>query len=186
MKTLLMMLTVLTAFAVSAEDKKAPEWMKYTIPGEAHKTLDNTAGTFTYTMKMWEEPNGKVEEATGTSENKWILKGRYLHQTMKGKVMGQDFEGIAITGYDNFTGEYQTIWMDDMVTGMAWATGANSATSKTIKQAGAGSNPMKNEKIHKFRTETVIKNRNEHSYYMYANDKSGKEYKTLDITYKRK
>ncbi len=197
MKTLL--ITAMLTFAASmanAQDSTStsttttqapPEWMKYTQPGEAHKkTLENVVGSFTYTIKMWMDPKAKPEQETGTSENKWILGGRFVQQEVKGRAMGQDFEGIGMTGYDNFTGEFQSTWVDNMSTAIMLTKGANSPTTKTIKEEGTGSNPYKNEKNHWFRTELKIKDKNEHTYTMYTKDADGKEYKSMEMIYKRK
>lgn len=188
---LILSLILFSALSVNAQDTakpaQPPEWLKYGQPGDAHKkTLEMLVGNFTYTSKMWMEPNEKPEESSGTSESKWILDGRFVQEDVKGKTMGQDFVGTSITGYDNFAGEYQTIWMDNMSTAIMHLKGANPGVTKVIKQEGTGSNPFKNEKNYWMRSELKIKNKNEHTYTMYSKDSNGKEFKCLEMVYKRK
>jgi len=175
MKALLLSLAVMTAMSANAQDTTTthttttttkesapPEWLKHTQPSAAHKkNLELLVGSFTYTSKMWMEPTSTPEESSGTSEAKWILDGRFVQETVKGKAMGQDFEGISIMGYDNFSGEYQTIWLDSMNTAMMYIKGGNAATAKTIKQEGTASNAFKNDKNYWMRSELKIKNRNQ-------------------------
>src|SRR5687768_15991808 len=100
-----------TAFAqegqppqMSAEEKAMMEaWQKAMTPGPQHKQLDGMVGTWNTTVKTWMAPGAPVMETSGTSENKWVLGGRYIEQRFKGSFMGQPFEGIGYTGYDNVT-----------------------------------------------------------------------------------
>src|SRR3954451_816584 len=66
-----------------------PEWMKLTKPSEGHHALNDTVGTWKYTMRWWAAPNAKPEESKGTSTNKWTLDGRFLEQDVKGTAMGK-------------------------------------------------------------------------------------------------
>ena len=43
--------------------------------------------------------------------------------------MGMSFEGMGVTGYDNLKGKYDTIWMDNMASGMMHGTGSFDETT---------------------------------------------------------
>lgn len=161
----------------------APEWMKYGVPGENHKALDMLAGKFTYTMKHWASAKAKPETSTGTSDAKWILNGRYLQETIEGKMGDQPFSGISILAYDNYRQEYQSIWIDSVSTGMWYMAGKGD--KKSYGMSGVGGNPMTGEQEHKFRSVTKVKSANEHTYEMYSYDKDGKEFRSMEIVYKR-
>ena len=66
----------------------------------------------------WMAPGADPMVMDGTSENRWVMGGRYLEQRFNGNFMGMPFEGIGYTGYDNVKKQYWGTWMDNMSTGM--------------------------------------------------------------------
>jgi hypothetical protein len=167
-------------------DPAAMEMMKKnSTPNENHKALDVFAGNWNYNSTWWMKPGTKGEQSTGTQENTWILGGRFLKQIVKGTAMGQPFEGHAATGYDVIRGEYQTVWMDDMMTGMMKMTGTWDAATKTLKQEGTASCPMTGEKDMWGRSEWRSIDNDNATYTSYGKGPDGKEFKTMEIVYKR-
>ena len=164
---------------------KTAEWMKYTTPGEGHKVLNDLAGKWSYTMQWWTAPGSKPEESKGSCNSKWILGGRFLQQDVKGKAMGQPFQGMGVIGYDTFKQEYQSSWLDSMSTGMMLTTGSYDTATKTLQQTGTLSDPMSGEKNKWFRTELKIASHNEHTYLMFNKGTDGNEFKAGEIVYKR-
>ena len=79
----------------------AKKYMEYMTPGDMHKMLASSVGTWTSEYTMWEKENGPAQKSTGTCENKMILGGRYLQSTNKSIMMGMPFEGIGTMAYDN-------------------------------------------------------------------------------------
>lgn len=161
-----------------------PEMMKLMAPGENHKALTNVVGKFNYTMKWWMTPDAKAEESKGTSTSKWVLNGRFVQQEVKSKMNGQEFNGLGFTGYDNVKGEYQSTWMDSMGTGMMVSTGTMGGTN-TLTSTGSFACPMTGEKDKWFRSELKVTNKNEHTFAMFGKTPEGKEFKTMEINYKR-
>lgn len=192
MKSLIGLSLIFCSVLAFAADPKnttgghAPEWMKFTVPGEGHKALNDLAGKFKYTMKWWESADDNTpEESKGTSTSQWLLKNRFLQQKVKGKAMGQAFNGVGVTGYDNLREEYQSVWMDDMSTSMMWSTGKRDPAANTIEQTGTASDPMKGEKNAWYRTQLKVVSKNEHIYEMFSKGQDGKEYKSMEIHYTR-
>lgn len=163
----------------------APEWQKYGIPGEAHKALDAIAGKFNYTSSFRMDSKGKWITSSGTSESKWILDGRFVEQQFEGKMGDHPFTGIGITGYDTFRKEYQTVWMDSTTTSMFYSAGKGATDFKSFETTGLMSDPMRNDPNRTARTVTKILNANEHVFEMYSKDSAGKEYRCMEIKYKR-
>src|SRR5262249_54426921 len=98
--------------------------MKLSSPSENHKSLDPMVGKWTAKVRYWMNPGDKAAESNGASENGWVLGGRFVKQDYHGMTAnGQPFEGIGLTGYDNVKGEYQTLWIDNMMTGMMLGSG---------------------------------------------------------------
>jgi hypothetical protein len=185
-KTTLFLCSILLsvpAFASGeAPHQMPPEMMKQMTPGEAHQKLKDLEGSWTYKMKMWETPEAKAQEMAGKSKSKLILGGRFLQEDVKAKMGKMNFEGISLTGFDNMRGEYQSIWIDNMSTGMMVSSGK--AEDGAVKQSGTFSCPMTNEKERSFRSEMMVKDKNSHTYAMYSK-LDGKEYKMMEIEYTR-
>jgi len=59
-------------------------------------------------------PEAAPHKGSGTSENSWVLGGRYLQQIFRGEADGQPFDGISYTAYDNFKKKYVGTWIDTM------------------------------------------------------------------------
>ena len=174
------------ADAKAAADKEMQEkMMKMMAPGEAHKALEPLVGKWNYTAKFWMMPEAKADESTGTSESSMIYGGRFLKQEVKGMWNGQPFEGMGYTGYDNIRGEYISIWIDGMATGIMKASGQYDAASKTFNLSGSNSCPLTGEKDRQGRSETKIADNDHNTYSSYAAGPDGKEFKMMEIEYTR-
>ncbi len=172
--------------AKAAQDAMMAKWHQYATPAENHKTLDAFVGSWKYKVSMRMSPDAKPEISEGTSESKWILGGRFVQQSVSGVSMGQQFEGIGIIGYDNAKGEYDSMWIDSMGTGMMRGTGTFDTKSKTLTEKGTFSCPFRGGES-KFRTNTIITNANSYTMEMYGPDiATGEEFKSMEITYTRK
>ena len=158
---------------------------EYSTPNENHKVLDQLVGSWTYSLKWWMSPDAKAEESTGSSEVKWILNGRFIEQSVTGTSMNQPFEGRGIIGFDNLKKEYTGVWLDNMATGMMTSSGKYDSATKTFTEQGSFSCPLVNGP-RAYRTVTKIVDDNTHIYETYMNDKDGKEFKSMEITYTRK
>jgi hypothetical protein len=99
-------------------------------------------------------------------------------------MMGAQFTGIGVTGYDNNTQKYVGTWMDSMSTGIFFFEGTADAQSRTITQYARYADPIKGPV--RWRSVTKIVDDNTHLFEMYITDKSDKEEKMMEITYTRK
>lgn len=175
------------SMAVGADMPKgtAPEWLKYTTPGKEHQMLKDLAGRWTYELKFWGAPDTEPQVSKGSSSSKMILGGRFLDEETRGTVMGQAFNGRGFTGYDSFTQKYQMVWMDNMGTTMVTSSGTLDPATGIIKCEGTMSDPMTGVKDSWFRSELKVLNKNFHSYAMFGKNAEGKEFKMMEIGYKR-
>lgn len=183
-----------SAAAQAAEPKKmTPEQQammekmtKLGSPSEGHKALSPFIGKWTSVVRYWMAPGGPAEESKGTNVNEWALGGRFVEQHYTGTMSnGQPFEGLGITGYDNIRGEYQSIWLDSMMTGIMYGTGSFDAAMKAVKVSGEFSCPMTGEKNRWFRFEWKVIDNDHHTYYSYAKTPDGKEFRNMEITFTR-
>ncbi len=193
--SLLALVSMLSVVSSHAEDHKMDpkqaEMMKAfqaaATPGTQHKMLAGMAGKWTYTSKFWESAEAKPEVSKGTSTMKMILGGRYLQHDIKGKAMGMPFEGLGITGYDNVKGEYSTIWLDNMGTGIMSGKGSFDESSKTLTDSGEFTCPIAQNKTQSYRGEWHIVDKNNMVYSMYSAGMNvgGPQFKNMEMTFKR-
>ncbi|MDZ4676715.1 MAG: DUF1579 domain-containing protein [Oligoflexia bacterium] len=193
---LLIMTVAMSVTAVAADTAKIPNdpkhqemmkaWTAYATPGAPHKILADMAGNWKYTSKWWESADGKPQESKGTSSMKMILGGRFLQHDTKGLAMGMPFEGMGLVGYDNIKNKYETIWLDNMGTGVMHGTGDFDAATKTLTDSGEFSCPMKKERKSTYRGEWKVIDKNNMTYTMHGPGMTdNKEFKMMEMTYKR-
>ena len=154
-------------------------------PTEAHKSLEPYAGKWNYTGKFWMAPDAQPQEMTGTAENTMIFGGRFLKQEIEGPWMGEKFNGIGYTGYDNIKGQYETVWIDSMGTGIMTSSGQYDAAKKSLNQSGANSCSLTGEKDRKGRSEWALTDNDHATYTSYLFGPDGKEFKSMELTYTR-
>ena len=161
------------------------KWMKYATPGANHKLLEPFVGSWNVATTWWEAPGAPPSLWTGTSENVWVLGGRFVQQTVAAEMIGQPFEGIGYTGYDNFKGKFVGTWMDSMGTMVMISTGSADASGKVLTFTAEMDDVVTGKHLKVREIIRVIDN-SKHIFEMYGPDKSGKEFKSMEIVYTRK
>ena len=159
-------------------------YKKLGTPGAPHKVLASMVGSWKTKVKSWCDPNTGPVESTGTSEQKMLLGGRFLQQEFSGEMMGSQFTGIGVSGYDNHTRKYVSTWIDSMGTAILFFEGTASADGRIITQESRYDDPIKGPM--KWRSVTKIVDDNTHVFEMYATYEGQKEEKMMEITYTRK
>src|SRR5215471_7419839 len=112
-------------------------------PGENHKLLEHSVGSWTYTVKMWmnPDPSAPPSESTGSAVTRSIMGGRFFvsDHTGKmqmpgpdGKMTDMDFKGLAVEGYDNAKKKFVSSWVDNMGTGIMMSEGTYDAAAKAF------------------------------------------------------
>ena len=190
--------------AIAADDKKASDkqpsesdmmamMMEMAKPGENHKILQDGAGSWTYTVKMWMSPDAPAMESSGTSVARSVFDGRYLitEHTGKmqmpggadGKMQDMEFKGMATEGYDNAKKKFVSSWIDNMGTGLMYMEGTYDPATKTLTYQGEYQ--MMPDTKTKVR-ETIKFTDKNHRTFEFFEDRGGKEVKTMELNYTRK
>jgi len=189
-----LVLVVVCASAIAQEQKKEMSadqkaqmeaMMKAMMPGEQHKLLNNMVGTFDLKVTAWMMPGEPPMNSTGTSVNTWIMGGRYVEQKTSGSFMGQPFNGLGYTGYDNLKKTYWSSWMDNMGTGIMTSTGATTDNGKTWKFSGTEPDPMTGKDTPVEEHITVV-DKDHYTFDMWSPGPDGKMMKVMEIAYTRK
>ena len=160
-------------------------WITASTPGEEHKVLQQSVGSWNTTTTMWMKPGDSPTVSHGTSQFEAIYGGRYIRQNVKGMAMGQPFEGMGINGYDNVKKQYTSIWLDNMGTAITSGTGQFNKDQNAIVDEGSMSCPMTPSGTRSYRAVWALPKNDSFKYEMYGPDESGKEYKMMEIVYTR-
>ncbi len=160
------------------------KWDAFMKPGPEHKVLEPLVGKWTTHVKWWMDPAAPPEESDGTGEVKWIMEGRYLQESHKGTSMGKPFEGMGLVGFDNMKKKYVSTWIDNMGTGITTSQGMYDAAKKTISYTTEGLDPTMTKYVPMRIVDTFV-DANTFKMEMYGPDKSGKEFQSMEILYKR-
>jgi hypothetical protein len=171
------------------------KWEANATPGENHKHLEHFVGSWDLTMKMWMGgPESKPTVSKGTAETKWVLGKRYVQESLKaemkmpgadGKEMAMPFEGLGLTGYDNFKKIYVGTWADDMGTQLLTLRGNYDSAKKTLAMYGEMDEPALDTYGRMFKAVTRIIDKDNHVFEMYDLH-VGENFKVMEIAYKRK
>ncbi len=187
----LSILVVSVAFA--SDDKKSDPKMEEMMkkfaaagtPGAAHKALESFVGEWNAEVKMWMDPSAPPNITKATAKSTWALGNRFVQQEFNGEFMGKPFKGASFTGYDNTRKKYNSLWIDDMSTGMYVSEGQAEQGGKVFTFEGTHSCPETGE-THKAAKQIIrVISRDKHIYEMHDPTK-GANSKTMEITYTRK
>ncbi len=143
---LLAMCVVAGSNKIHAQDRNPdPEmmakWQAAMTPNEMHQKLQPMVGVWKVKAESWMNgPEPSVSE--GTAEYAMVLGGRFLQEAYSGTMMGQPFNGLGYTGYDNVKKKYVGLWMDNMGTSVASMEGQFQPDGKTMTMWGKMDDPV--------------------------------------------
>jgi hypothetical protein len=174
--------------------KMMQQMMELNKPGENQKLLAGLAGTWSYTVKFWmnPDPSAKPEESKGTATRKEVFGGRYFLLDVSGTMQmpGPDgknkdftFKGTSLEGYDNVAKKFVATWADNMSTGIMMSEGTYDPATKTFTYTSE-TEMMPGMKT-KIREVLKVVDNDHHNFEWYE-DRGGKEVKTMEISYTRK
>jgi len=170
----------------AADEKAAMEaWQKAMTPGDGQKKLEPLVGTFDARVRTWMDPTKPPDDSTGTSVNTWVLGDRFVQTKYDGVFLGETFNGIGYTGYDNVTKRYTGSWMDTASTAIMTSTGTIDAAGKVLTMKATTSDPATGKVTTSDQKITIVDN-DHHTIEMWGKTPDGKAFKMMEIQYTRK
>jgi hypothetical protein len=161
-------------------------WMDYATPGEPHKMLAKSNGTWNGETTMWMAMGAPPSTGKSTTINKMAMDGRYQVSEFKGEFMGMPFTGLSTTGYDNFKKVFVSTWIDNMGSGIMKMEGPWDEASKSMTLTGKMTDPSTGRECDMKEIFKIIDD-NTQVMEMYGPDpQTGKQYKTMEIKFTRK
>ena len=101
-----------------------------------HQELATMVGTWRVTARFWANPAAPPETSEATAVRSMTQGGRVLEEVYTSMIMGQPFEGRGLTGYDRLTGQYWSVWIDNMNDGASVTYGGFNETDDAIVMEG--------------------------------------------------
>ena len=170
------------------DDATMDKLVKLPEPSAPHQMLSSLIGTWYYTIKYWTKEGADAQISTGLITNEMILDGRFLSSktSLLLNIGGQyiPYEGWGILGFDTIKNIYTSVWVDTMRTGMMTGTGKYNEQLKAIEEKGFFTHPLI-KKEQAYRSELQFTSDDIHKRTVFITDKSGKEFKVLEIEFSR-
>lgn len=179
---LVLFFSIITIAQDANQEQMMKEWQTYMTPGSEHKLLTSMVGEWEGDITMWMDPS-KPENMKGTTKYESVMDGRYIVGKYSGTMMGMPFNGMDITGYDNALKVYQSVWIDNMGTGIMNLEGTYDKTSNSIVYKGKMVVP--NGSKVDVRQVLKIIDKDHSTFEMFVDMGSG-ETKSMEIKYTRK
>lgn len=153
-------------------------------PGPGHKALEHFVGNWKAEVKCWMEPNGEPHASKATAKGSWIMNGRFLQEDFQGEMMGKQFHGRSVLGYDNTKQTFNSVWISDMQTSMFATVGKGEKDNKVITLKGTSSCPGTGRTDVPMKVVLRILGPDKHTFEMFDGSDGG-DSKTMEITYTR-
>ena len=155
--------------------------MAASTPGEAHAEMAKGAGTWKVDSTWWSWPGSEGQSMVATADVS-MMWDRHMVMEFKSDWMGMPYNGHMIMGFDNYTEEYWSIWIDSMGTQISISRGQVDE-SGVVHMNGTWSSPN-TPAGRPFRTETHHLSDDEFRMDFYDSHPEG-EFMSMTMTYTR-
>jgi hypothetical protein len=159
-------------------------WQRAAAVGPQHRQLQWFKGRWKEHVQIWMQPGRPPQIEQGTAEVRPVLGGRFMEMRQRGHFMGKPMHGIGYSGYDNLSGRYTDIWMDDGSTAIFVSHGDYDAASKTWTYRGQMQDPL--QPGTPIAVREVVRITGPRSYvFEWYETRAGQESKAMQIDYTR-
>lgn len=154
-------------------------------PTKEHDRLRKEAGSWDATVKSWMAPNTEPMVSKGTETGRMLAGGLWLVQDFRGEFGGREFRGHGQMGYDTNKKKYVGTWIDSFSTSILVLEGEYDEAKQETVFVGEMPDPATGQMI-KFRNVGKLIGNDTRVFAMYVPGPDGKEFKTMEIEYKRR
>ena len=160
------------------------EFAKRAAPAEQHKQLSVMEGAWNVQSRIWISAGASPQQTEGKAEKRAILGGRFVEERFHSSFAGAPLEGYSLTGFNNATREYMSVWLDSSGTGMIFSTGGAESAVHGFTTSGPFCDPMSGQ-TEQGRWVTRFEGRDKHVVEMFRRGPDGNDFKSMEITYTR-
>lgn len=160
------------------------EWAAISKPGSHHELLSTFVGEWDVDVTSWKDPKANPERSKAHSSAAWVLGFRFVREKFRSLALGPRYEGLGFFGYDAGANLYTSVWMDSLNTSIATSKGIFDPATTTFELTGEIYDPLAGRTKE---TRTFIQVISKDSYVVSMVDRSagGKDFKSLELTYRR-
>jgi hypothetical protein len=177
-------ITAVIAMSLPGALARAQEGPLTPKPTREHELLKKDVGSWDATVKFWEQPGGEEQGSTATEKNELLPGGYWLISRFEGSFGPAKFVGIGTFGYDPEQKKYVGTWVDSMSPYMMVTKAEYDAATKTLTGTGESRDPNTGEAMPTKSISRYVDN-NTRTFEMYTPGPDGKDWKMMEITYKR-
>jgi hypothetical protein len=167
---------------VAAQDEKEQPWL--IKPTQQHELLKKGVGTWDATVKIWPMPGAEPLVSKGVEKNRLLKGGLWLITRFEGEALGTPFIGMGQTGYDPAEKKYVGNWVDTMTPHMMTTKSDYNEETTTLTGVSETRDPITGEK---YSAKTIARYNDDDTrvMQMHRAGEDGKEWKVMEISYKR-
>ena len=129
-------MTMLAALMICGSTTLIAQEMELPKPGPELNVLKADVGTWDVEIKTW-GGSGEPTVTQGKETNR-MLGGFWLLSNFQGNMMGLDFEGHGVYGYDAEKKQYVGTWIDSLSPNKMDMIGKHDEDNKTMTYEGMG------------------------------------------------
>jgi hypothetical protein len=116
-------------------------YMAVSRPGAEHRWLDPLVGSWTIDVR-WQGAGGVETRTTGTSENRWILDGRFLLCESTAGDGPSRIDATTIYGFDNRQKKYFALALHNLATYVMQPSGSYDPSTHSFLLSGRERNEV--------------------------------------------
>ena len=152
---------------------------------DEQKLLQKDVGTWDATIKIWPVPNAQPIESKAVEKNELLPGGMWLVSRFDGDLGGVKFSGLGTVGYDPIEKKYVGTWIDSMTPHLTIVKSEYDKATKTMSGTGTGRDGATGKEMTSKHVSRYVDD-NTRVFEMFAPDPDGKEFKLMEVTYKRR
>jgi hypothetical protein len=178
-----MMIAAGLVLAFAGRATVAQDWI--VKPTKEHEILKKDVGDWEAAVKIWPTAGAEVMESKGKETNELLKGGLWLVSRFEGEAGGIPFSGVGTFGYDPEEKKYVGTWVDTMTPHLMISKATYDEDKKTMTGTSEGRD-ANTKKAYTAKTIARYEDDDTRVFEMYMTGDDGKEWKMMEITYKRK
>lgn len=168
----------------AALDRALEAMVRQGTPGPHHRHLDQLVGEWAAEFTLRTGPEAPPVVTHATIRREWVLDGRFLRETLRADGPEGSFDGLGYIGFDNFDGQYESVWMDSLSTAMSTETATFHPNGKVMHSRGEQRDPVSGRVINAW-SKLDMSDPDRHELTGYATDPSGHTFHAVEAVLER-
>jgi hypothetical protein len=165
-------------------EEEIVRYMAVSRPGAEHRWLDPLVGSWTIDVR-WQRAGRTETRVTGTSENRWILDGRFLLCESTAGDGPSRIDAMTIFGFDNRQKKYFALGLHNLATYITQPSGSYDPSTHSFLLSGRERNEVTGGAI-VYRELISIEGPDRYVLRVYSDVPGRSPVKVLEVVYARR